>query len=278
MLSVMRSCAAVAALIGLSLGMAACGADETPSNDSPGSSVGGAPGGTGGAGGSLAGAGGSLAGAAGSTAGAGGSSAAAGAGGMGRAGTGGAGGTMMAGTGGRGGSGGAGGMGGSGASGTGAGGTGGASVPAADMDALRQSCVDYINMYRATLGRPPLRRGTPEQEACSDMGAKKDGDSGDAHSSAGDCAGLGAQNTCPGYPVRGMGIAGIETSLKGCLDQMWDEGEPAQGVQACIADRTGCFQDHGHWINMQSETSMVVACGFYMMPNGRYWMNQNFGR
>ena len=39
------------------------------------------------------------------------------------------------------------------------------------------------------------------------MGAQKDGDSGQAHGSAGDCQGLGAQNTCPGYPVRGEGVA-----------------------------------------------------------------------
>jgi hypothetical protein len=36
--------------------------------------------------------------------------------------------------------------------------------------------------------------------------------------------------------------------------------------------------DHGHWINMQSETAGRVACGFYKMANGSYWMNQNFGR
>ena len=215
------------------------------------------------------------AGAAGSAAGAGGSSAA-GAGGMslaGRGGQGGAGGTAMAGAGGRSGTGGTGGMG-----GAGAGGAGGMAAPAGDMDALRQACVDYINMYRATLGRAPLRRATPEQEACSDMGAKKDGDSGNAHSSAGDCQGLGAQNTCPGYPVRGDDVAAIETSLKGCLDQMWDEGMPPIPVNECIRDSGGCFQEYGHWINMQSETSAVAACGFYQMQNGRYWMNQNFGR
>ncbi len=53
---------------------------------------------------------------------------------------------------------------------------------------------------------------------------------------------------------------------------------PAQGIQPCIADRTGCFLMHGHWINMQNETYGRVACGFYKMANGNYWMNQNFGR
>jgi hypothetical protein len=310
MFSVMRGCAASAVLVGVSLGIAACAADETGSNGSavrcmpgqpqvcscggaatgmqicgmdgsfpacvcgPGMSAGGAGGGTAGTAGTAGGA----AGAAGSSAGAGGFSAAGagGAGLSGRGGQGGAGGMMAAGAGGRAGSSGTGGMGGAGASG--AGGAGGSSEPAADMDALRQSCVDYINMYRATLGRPPYRRATPEQEACSDMGAKKDGDSGDAHSSAGDCPGLGAQNTCPGYPVRGDGVAAIETSLKGCLDQMWDEGMPPVPVTDCIRDSSGCFQQHGHWINMQSESSMVVSCGFYKMANGRYWMNQDFGR
>jgi hypothetical protein len=104
------------------------------------------------------------------------------------------------------------------------------------------------------------------------------GDSGNAHSSAGDCDRLGAQNTCPGYPVRGEGIAGIETSLKRCLDQMWDEGEPPVPIDQCIDDYQNCFLPHGHWINMQSTSSQVVSCGFYEMPNGSYWMNQDFGR
>lgn len=94
--------------------------------------------------------------------------------------------------------------------------------------------------------------------------------------SAGSCKGLGSQNTCPGYPVRAGGT--VTSTLKGCLDQMWAEGEPPNGVQACTADRSGCFQMHGHWINMTSTTVTTVACGFYKMTNGRYWMNQNFGR
>lgn len=110
-----------------------------------------------------------------------------------------------------------------------------------------------------------------------DKGAKKDGDSNEAHGSAGDCRSVGlpgAQNTCPGYPVRSGST--VEAALEGCLEQMWDEGEPSQGVRACIAD-SGCFQMHGHWINMSEASHGVVACGFYRMANGRYWMNQNFG-
>ncbi len=158
-------------------------------------------------------------------------------------------------------------------------GTGGASGDGEFTDALRQACVDEINMYRATLGVAPLMRGTPAQEACSDMGAKKDGDSGNAHSSAGDCAGLGAQNTCPGWRVGGFGgNATLEDALKNCLQAMWNEMEPPIPVADCIRDSQGCFQDHGHWINMSDARSGTVACGFYKMSSGAYWMNQNFGR
>jgi hypothetical protein len=146
---------------------------------------------------------------------------------------------------------------------------------------LRQICVDTINMHRATLNLPPLARANATQESCSDQGAAKDGMTRAAHSSAGGnttaacrMAGLGAQNTCPGWPSR----PSLAESLKRCLAQMWAEGEPPNGVAACIADRTGCFQMYGHWINMTSTNSRVVSCGFYDMGNGQYWMNQDFGR
>jgi hypothetical protein len=29
---------------------------------------------------------------------------------------------------------------------------------------------------------------------------------------------------------------------------------------------------------MSDPSSGVVACGFYEMPNGKWWMNQDFGR
>jgi hypothetical protein len=288
--SVMHRCASIAAVIGLALGVAACAADDKDSgrnvSSSPiggaGSGAGGTPSaGTGGVG-STAGTGGVHAtGTGGATmiAGTGGTTMRAGTGGMMTmmtpgtggmmpmmmAGTGGM--MMMVGTGGRSGSGGA-----------AASGTGGTSAPATDLDGLRQACVDYINMYRAMVGKAPLKRATPAQEECSDMGAKQDGDSGQAHSSAGSCPGLGAQNACPGYPVGSGDIASVEKSLKGCLDQMWMEGEPPEPVPQCIQDYQTCFLKYGHWINMTDDSNSVVSCGFYKMPNGNYWMNQDFGR
>ena len=161
-------------------------------------------------------------------------------------------------------------------------------IPDQELETLRQVCVDEINMYRATLSLPPMDRATNAQELCSDQGAKKDGDSGNAHSSAGrgnPCAsggsnpGFGSQNTCPGYPVGGFGSATIADALKGCLEQMWAEGEPPGGEEACIDayfnGDTECFLAHGHYINMKGG-SEGVSCGFYKMENGRYWMNQDF--
>jgi hypothetical protein len=163
-----------------------------------------------------------------------------------------------------------------GAGGTTMAGTGGAAAGSDEFEAARQLCVDTINMYRATKGLMPLVRATPEQETCSDNGAKLDGDSGSAHGSAGMCQ-LGSQNACPGYPLR-IGGGTVEGTLKYCLMQMWDEGEPPEGVAACKADRSGCYLQYGHWINMVEPNIRVVGCGFYKMANGNYWMNQNFGR
>jgi hypothetical protein len=166
-----------------------------------------------------------------------------------------------------------------GAAGAAIGGGGGSGpVTPDDRNALRQQCVDYINMYRATLGKAPLARATPAQEACSDMGAQKDADSGQAHGSAGDCDGLGGQNTCPGWGVGGFsGNAMLADAMTGCLDSMWDEGPPPKPDNECIQDYQGCFLLHGHWMNMSNDMYSVVSCGFYEMPDGKWWMNQDFG-
>jgi hypothetical protein len=158
-----------------------------------------------------------------------------------------------------------------------------AGVSAAELEMLRQTCVDEINMYRATLtamNLKPLKRATADQEACSDKGAQMDGDSGMAHGSAraGLCrsVGLGAENTCPGWGVGPRtGNNTLADALKGCLKAMWAEGEPPVSRAECTQDINGCFQDHGHYLNM-SGTAAAVACSFYKMKSGQYWMNQDF--
>jgi hypothetical protein len=161
-------------------------------------------------------------------------------------------------------------------------------VPEAELAMLRDTCVAEINMYRASLTDrmlTPLTRATPEQEECSERGAKSDGDTMSAHGAArsGLCrsVGLGAENTCPGWPVGSGGFGGgnatIADALKGCLKAMWAEGEPPMGRDACIMDTAGCFQAHGHYLNMSDPNNASVACSFYKMMDGRsYWMNQDF--
>jgi hypothetical protein len=163
---------------------------------------------------------------------------------------------------------------------TGAGGSS-SGVPTDELEMLRQVCVDEINMYRAMLSLTPLKRASAAQEMCSDKGAQMDGDSGVAHMSAraGLCrsVGLGAEDTCPGWPVGGRGgSATIADALKGCLKSMWAEGMPPVSREACIMDSSGCFQMYGHYLNMSDPNAGAVACSFYKMMNGNYWMNQDF--
>jgi hypothetical protein len=167
----------------------------------------------------------------------------------------------------------------------GASGTTGASGSGAssDTDMLRDTCVAEINMYRAMLtGVMPLKRASAAQEMCSDMGAQSDGDTMAAHGffkMPGSCiqtVGLSAQDSCPGYPVGGFGAATVADALKGCLKQMWAEGEPPNGRSACMADST-CFGKYGHYLNMSNPKATAVSCAFYKMKDGmNWWMNQDF--
>jgi hypothetical protein len=197
---------------------------------------------------------------------------------LGNGGTIGSGGTL--GSGGTIGSGGTGGSGGTVANGGASTGGGGGSGPLGDVNALRQACIDTINMYRATMsGVAPLTRATASVETCSDTGAQSDATAGVAHGSAGKCPGMGAQDTCPGWdPAR---YGGAEGALKACLQSMWAEGAPPEGRTQCIQEyfqgNTACFLKYGHYLNMSDPANGVASCGFYVMPGGKLWMNQDFG-
>jgi hypothetical protein len=159
-------------------------------------------------------------------------------------------------------------------------GASGSSGVLGDIDALRQTCVDTINMYRTTKSLMPMKRATASVETCSDTGAQQDGTAMVAHGSAGKCPGMGAQDTCPGWPPGQYG--GPAGALKNCLQSMWAEGEPPEGRTACInayfAGNIACFEAHGHYLNMSDPANGTASCGFFVMPNGRLWMNQDFGR
>ena len=162
-------------------------------------------------------------------------------------------------------------------------GTGGSSGgPLGDLNALRNACLQTINQYRSMLNPAPspLVRASASVETCSDSGAASDAATGVAHGSAGNCPGMGSQNTCPGWPVNQS--SGVIGAMNSCLAQMWAEGEPPEGRTACInkyfAGDTACFEAHGHYLNMSDPANRLVSCGFAVMTNGRIWMNQDFGK
>ena len=137
-------------------------------------------------------------------------------------------------------------------SGTGTGMTTGSSLNTGGGDgSAAQLCVDLINEYRASVGRPALARWT-SAEACSDDEAMSDGQSNMAHGAFGSCEEM-AQNECPNWP------GPEDTLITGCLQLMWDEGPGG-----------------GHYDNMENPAYTEVACGFATMSDGKIWAVQNF--
>jgi hypothetical protein len=124
-------------------------------------------------------------------------------------------------------------------------------------NSIQQHCVDQINSYRQKLNLPPYARMSAS-EACADGEAKSDAMSNKPHGAFPSC-GEWAQNECPGWPS-----ANMQSSLDGCLSQMWAEG-PGQD-----------FSLHGHYINMSSQQYTKVFCGFYDIGNGKFWSVQDF--
>lgn len=118
----------------------------------------------------------------------------------------------------------------------------------------RAACVDRINAFRATEGLAPLQRWTGP-EACADLEAKSDSETGKAHGAFGTCKEW-AQDECPGW-------GSVQATLDGCLQSMWDERLNPGGQQ-------------GHYQNMSNKTYTQVSCGFYETPDGKVWALQNF--
>lgn len=149
-----------------------------------------------------------------------------------------------------------------------------------ELNTLRQACVDQINMYRAMLPNlKPLKRASPAQEACADQGAQMDGDAMVPHQSArmGLCAklGLSSENMCGGF--QGGNLSTLTNGDALCQKGFWDEGEPSNGRAACEMDLNGCYEQHGHYLNMSDPNIGIVACAFYKLKNGSMWMNNDFG-
>jgi hypothetical protein len=123
------------------------------------------------------------------------------------------------------------------------------------FDAAAQVCVDTINDYRESEGKPPYERWLA-QETCSNGEAESDASSGQAHGAFGTC-GEFAQNECPGWS------GAPEEMIPQCLEMMWAEGP-------------GDFAGHGHYLNMSSSDYKMVSCGFFVTGSGSVWAVQNF--
>ncbi len=115
-----------------------------------------------------------------------------------------------------------------------------------------QDCVDRVNQFRKEcLCLPPLERWA-DKEVCTNEQASADSGGG-PHSNFGQCSESG-QCTCPGWG------GGNDAIIGGCLQMMWDEGPGG-----------------GHHDIMASTQYKKVACGFFAMPGGKIWANQNYG-
>ena len=122
----------------------------------------------------------------------------------------------------------------------------------------RHACLERTNGYRARVGVAPLdlRR---HHEPCTDGQAKDDAAANRAHATFGRC-GEASQNECPGYPGTPESVVAM------CLEQMFAEG-PGEPYSA-----------HGHYINMTEKSYKGLACGFFIAPDGKVWLLQNFYR
>lgn len=118
-----------------------------------------------------------------------------------------------------------------------------------------QACLDIINSYRASLGLPAYQRWNAA-ETCAVQQAQMDSQTQTPHGAFGQCNEF-AQNECFGY---GTAIEAITQ----CLASMWAEGPGPPGPE------------HGHYLTMSSTQYSKVACGFYQMPDGGWWMVQDF--
>ena len=136
-------------------------------------------------------------------------------------------------------------------------GDGGAGSGTGANATVKSTCVTEINKYRATLGLPAYAEWI-DGETCADGEAKSDSESGKAHGAFGTCK-ESAQDECPGWPGDDL-----DTSIKGCLQQMWAEGPGSD------------FSTHGHYLNMSNAGYTQAACGFYVTPDGKMWGVQNF--
>ena len=120
---------------------------------------------------------------------------------------------------------------------------------------VRIACVQAINAYRDTLGLAPYARWCGSA-SCVDQQTQEDSQQQTAHTAFGNCN-EDAQNECPAWSTP------VQTQLIKCLGQMWAEGPGSD------------FAQHGHYINMTSETYTRVECGL-SVSGDTFWGAMDF--
>jgi uncharacterized protein YkwD len=136
----------------------------------------------------------------------------------------------------------------------------GSCITPAPYETELQHCVDVINQYRATNGKPALARSSA-LEAYAAAGAQSDSASGSPHGHFIATQGGGvawAENEIPGWDMSygGGSVSGV---IDGGLQMMWDEGPGG-----------------GHYENMNSGSYTQVGCGIYVTPANEVWVVQDF--
>ena len=143
-------------------------------------------------------------------------------------------------------------------------------------------CVDTINMYRATVTTEmlaPLMRGTPDDETCSDKGAKMDGDSGVAHGRPACAPATPAAKTLARAGASAVSAATPRSPMRSKVAsrRCGPKASRRSRASACQKDYQNCFLKYGHYLNMSDPGYTGVVCGFYLMTDGKsWWMNQDF--
>ncbi len=128
------------------------------------------------------------------------------------------------------------------------------------IDPVTTDCVNKINTYRAKVLAPPVTSKSV-QIACAvnqaTKGASDLADSGTTtfHKYFGQCSEK-YQNEC-WYSVNDPAAV-----IDWCFAAFWAEGPPEAGIN--------------HYSVMSDPKSTEVACGLYPMPNGGYWMTNDY--
>ena len=135
----------------------------------------------------------------------------------------------------------------------------GSCVTPAPYETELQHCVDVINQYRATNGKPPYARSAA-LEAYAAVGAQSDAASGTPHGHFMATQGGGvamAENEIPGWDMS-FGGGTVSGVIDGGLQMMWEEGPGG-----------------GHYENMNGGYTQV-GCGIYVTPANEVWVVQDF--